>query len=301
MNIYNELRKIVKSGGIVTQLIAINLALFLTVSLINVFLFLFGRQDIGEQIIIYLSVPANLTSLTLRPWTILTYMFLHESFLHVLFNILWLYWFGIIFLRYFSTRQLAGLYILGGLMGAVVYILSFNIFPVFAEYKFVSYALGASASVIAIVIATACYVPNYTINLIFIGAVKLKWIALDMLVLDIIGITSSNSGGHIAHIGGAIMGWLFIVAFKEKIDLTSWTKWFENLFSRQPKPQKPHLNVSYRRTDNEYDYNRQKRENQKTVDSILDKISKNGYDCLTKEEKEILFNYSKRKDIYGNS
>jgi membrane associated rhomboid family serine protease len=295
MKITDELRAIVKSGGIVTKLIAINLTIFVLVNLITVFLFLFNNHEAERLIIHLLAVPANLPELTKTPWTIFTYMFLHENFLHVLFNMLWLYWFGLIFLRYFSVRQLTGLYILGGLLGAIVYILSFNIFPVFEQYKFASYAMGASASVIAIVIATAYYVPNFTVHLVFIGAVKLKWIALVMLILDIIGIASNNSGGHLAHLGGAIMGWLFIVACREKIDLTSWVKWFENLFSKQTKKKEPHLNVSYRRNETEYEYNQRKNDNQKVIDTILDKISKNGYDSLTTKEKEILFSSSKQK------
>ena len=297
MNIYNELKEIIKSGSIVTKLIAINLIVFVVVSLINVFLFLFGREDIGFQIIVNLAVPAHLSALAQKPWTILTYMFLHEGFLHILFNILWLYWFGMFFLKYFSKRQLVGLYILGGIFGAIVYIFSFNFFPVFADYKYLSFALGASASVIAIVIATACYIPNFKVQLIFIGEVKLKWIALVMLVLDFIGITSSNSGGHLAHLGGAIMGWLFIFAFRNKTDLTSWVKWFEDFFKSETKTKKSHLKVNYRREDREYEYNRQKRADQKEIDLILDKISKNGYDCLTTEEKNLLFNFSKRKDL----
>ena len=215
MNLVDEIKTIVKSGGILTKLIAINLAVFLAVNIIGVIFFLSASQWSTGTVVRLFAVPASLSALAVKPWTLFTYMFLHEGFLHILFNILWLYWFGIIFLRYFSQNQLLGLYIIGGLFGGIFYILSFNLFPVFKPYVESSVALEASASVIAIVIATALYIPNYSVNIIFLGPVKLKWIALVMILLDIIGITSSNSGGHLAHLGGAIMGWIFISAYKE--------------------------------------------------------------------------------------
>lgn len=295
MNLSNELRSIIKSGGAITQLIAINLAVFLIVNIANVFLYLFNSQYISDKIIRFLAIPADTSNLATHIWTMFTYMFLHEGFLHILFNMLWLYWFGIIFMRYFTQRQMVGLYIMGGLLGAIVYVLSFNLFPAFEQQKIYSYALGASASVIAIVIATAVYIPNYIVHVILIGPIKLKWIALVMLVLDIIGIASENSGGHLAHLGGAIMGWWFIAAYRNKIDLTSWTKRFTGLSLKKFTGKNPHLNVSYKRDEPEYEH--KKRKNQQTIDAILDKISKNGYDSLTAQEKETLFTYSKRKDL----
>jgi membrane associated rhomboid family serine protease len=300
MSLIDEIRSAVRSGGILTQLIAINLAVFLVVNLIGVFFFLAAMEGGTGTLVRWFAVPADLGNLAAKPWTLFTYMFLHEGFLHILFNILWLYWFGIIFLRYFSPGQMLGLYILGGLFGGLFYIASFNIFPVFQPYLSASFALGASASVIAIVVATAVYIPNFTVHLMFIGPVKLKWIALVMIVLDILGIASSNSGGHLAHLGGAIMGWIFIYAYKSKTDLTLFVGWFRELFTFKisgKSKKNPHLHVSYKKGETEYEYNARKRENQKTMDAILEKIKKNGYDNLTAAEKEMLFNFSKKKDL----
>jgi hypothetical protein len=208
--------------------------------------------------------------------------------LHILFNILWLYWFGRIFLEFLDEKKLLGVYILGGLAGAILYILSFNLFPAFAQILPVSRALGASAAVLAIVISISVYVPNYTITLLFIGPVRLKYIAAFMIVLDIISIAGSNAGGHIAHLGGALFGWLFIRQYRKGYDLT---RGINRLFKKTSAwfSPKSRLKVEYKKSATDYDYNMQKAERQKLIDDILDKISKSGYDSLTKEEKEILF------------
>lgn len=293
MGIINELRNIIRSGGIITQLIAINLGVFLFVNLVGVFLFFFGKPN---PTVLWLALPAYIPTFFQKPWTIVSYMFLHENFLHILFNILWLYWFGIIFLRYFTTNQLLGLYLLGGLAGGIFYVATFNTFPVFEPYLVNSIALGASASVIAIVIATAVYVPNYVVYLFLIGPVRLKWIALVMIILDVLGIAGGNSGGHLAHLGGAIMGWIFIVALKQKIDLTRFIEFFSQVFTFKRR-KKNRLNVTYRRGDTEFEYNKRKQERRVELDAILDKIKKHGYDSLTKEEKEALFKYSSKRDL----
>lgn len=298
MSLIDEIRAAARSGGMVTQLIAINLGVFLIVNLIGVFYFLGGNGG-SNMLTSYLAVPASIPMLWTRPWTIFTYMFLHEGFLHILFNILWLYWFGTIFLQYFSSKQLLGLYILGGLFGGLFYIVSFNVFPVFAPHVLRSYALGASASVIAIVAATAVYVPNYVVQLMFIGPVKLKWIAIVMIVLDVIGVSSGNSGGHLAHLGGAFMGWIFINSYRNKTDLTKFIPWIAtNLFSKtKTKKKNPHMHVSYKRGETEHEYNARKRENQKQLDSILEKVKKDGYASLSRAEKDILFDSSNKKDL----
>ena len=221
MTIYDELKESFKKGSVLTRLIYINLALFVVVKLIQVVFFLFSPGGAGTFFIIdWLAVPANVSDLLTRPWTVFTYMFYHEGFLHILFNILWLFWFGRIFLEYLDENKLVGVYLLGGLAGAALYILSFNLFPAFSEVLPVSRALGASAAVLAVVISISVYVPNYTINLIFIGPVRLKYIAAFMIVLDLISIAGSNAGGHIAHLGGALFGWLFIRQYRKGRDLT---------------------------------------------------------------------------------
>jgi membrane associated rhomboid family serine protease len=295
MTIYDELKESFRKGSVLTRLIYINLALFVVVKLVQVVFFLFSPGGTGTFFIIdWLAVPASVSDLLIRPWTVFTYMFYHEGFLHILFNILWLFWFGRIFLEYLDENKLLGVYLLGGLAGAALYIISFNLFPAFSEVLPVSRALGASAAVLAVVISISVYVPNYTINLIFIGPVRLKYIAAFMIILDLISIAGSNAGGHIAHLGGALFGWLFIRQYRKGRDLTKGinilifkiSKWF----STERK-----LKVEYRKPQNDFEYNRQKAEKQQRIDDILDKISKSGYESLTKDEKELLFKISKHQ------
>jgi hypothetical protein len=207
---------------------------------------------------------------------------------------LWLYWFGKIFLQFLSEKQLSYIYILGGLTGAAFYILFFNVFPVFDKILTNSVALGASASVIAIVIAISVYVPDYYLYLIFIGRVKLKYIALFTICLDILSIPSSNSGGHIAHLGGALYGFLFALQMKKGNDLTwGYRRMIESLTSLFRFKKK--MKVTHAREMNDWDYNAAKNEKQSRMDGILDKLAKSGYDSLTKEEKQFLFNMSDKK------
>lgn len=288
-SIIDEIKKSYKEGGTLVRLIYINLAVFLAYNIIRVFFFL-GGSSFGSELSKYLAVPAYLPNLASRPWTIVTYMFFHEGFIHILFNLLWLYWLGRIFLSFMSERKLLGVYIMGGLSGALLYILFYNVFPVFGNVLPVSYALGASASVLAVVFAAATYAPNLTLNLMFIGPVKLKYIAAFMVVLDIIGIAGSNAGGHIAHLGGALFGYLFIYFLKQGVDLGKPVYWLADVFTEsQASQRRKRMKVDYRKTSDDIEYNKLKAEKQAEIDRILDKISKAGYDSLTAEEKKTLF------------
>jgi membrane associated rhomboid family serine protease len=291
MSIADELKQSFKSGSTLTKLIYINLAVFLTVKLIAVFYFLFTIQD-GFSLVSWLAVPADLTNLMYKPWTVFTYMFLHQDFLHILFNMLWLYWFGQIFLHYFDQKKLLSVYLVGGLFGAFVYILTFNIFPVFTDILPVSIALGASASVIAIVIAVSVYAPNHTIYLMFLGAVKLKYIALVTIIIDVLSIASENAGGHLAHLGGAIFGYIYILQLKKGKNFTRvFDRFMDSVFSIfKPKPK---IKVTYKRPADDIEYNKTKVQKQAEIDKILDKIAQSGYESLSKQEKETLFKNSK--------
>jgi rhomboid family protein len=295
MSVYDEVKKSFKSGSSLIKLIYINLAVFLAVKIVGVIFFLLSLNS-AFSIINWFAVPADFHNLIFKPWTIFTYMFLHQDFIHILFNILWLYWFGLIFLRYFDDKKLLSVYLVGGLSGAALYILAFNAFPAFQQILPMSYALGASASVIAIVIATSVYAPNYTINLMFIGPVKLKYIAIITIALDVLSIASSNAGGHIAHLGGALFGYLYIAQLKKGKNITKgFDRFMDRIFSLFKPRQK--FKVTYKKpmTDMEKDieYNKAKAASQKDIDKILDKIAKSGYDSLSKKEKEILFKHSK--------
>ena len=193
MSVIDEIKSSFKSGSALIKLLYINIAVFLAVKIIGVIFFLLSVSP-TFSLVNWLAVPADFHNLIFKPWTIITYMFLHQEFLHILFNMLWLYWFGQIFLSYFDDKKLLSVYMVGGLAGAVLYILSFNIFPVFSQALPISYALGASAAVIAIVVATSVYAPNHTIQLMFFGPVQLKYIAIVTIIIDIMSIASSNSG-----------------------------------------------------------------------------------------------------------
>ncbi len=291
MNIVDEIKHSFKKGSIMTRIIYINLAVFIIVNLIDVVCFLLKLPN--AQTLSWLAVPADLNVLLHRPWTIITYMFLQKELLHILFNLLWFYWFAKIFLDYLDAKKLLATYIIGGIAGAVFYIAAFNVFPVFRPVLSESVALGASASVLAVVAAISFYVPNLTMNLLFIGPVKLKYIALISVLIDILSISSSNPGGHIAHLGGALWGYIFVVQYKRGLDLSKWFSALSDWIYRIFKP-RPRLKVTYKKPVNDMDYNFNKTKDQERVNYILDKISKSGYGSLSKEEKDLLFNASNK-------
>lgn len=291
MSIVDEIKKSFKSGSSLIKLIYVNIAVFLAVKLIGTFISLLQLNS-GFSFVTWFAVPADINNLIFKPWTIFTYMFLHQDFLHILFNMLWLYWFGQIFLQHFDNKKLLSVYMVGGLAGAALFIISFNIFPLFSQAVPVSIALGASASVMAIVIAISVYIPNHKIHLMFLGSVPLKYIALFSIVLDVISIASENAGGHIAHLGGALFGYLYIVQLRKGKNITKgFDSFMDKIFSLfKPKDK---FKVTYKRPVNDIEYNRNKVSKQKDIDKILDKIANSGYDSLSKSEKEILFKNSK--------
>jgi membrane associated rhomboid family serine protease len=288
-SILYEIKQSFKTGGTLVKLIYVNLGVFLAFNILLAILFL-AKSDLGLIISKYIAVPAHLPTLASRPWTIVTYMFFHEGFIHILFNLLWLYWLGRIFLGFMSERKLLGVYIMGGIWGAALYILFYNVFPVFAENLPVSFALGASASVYAIVFAAVTYAPNLSLNLLLIGQVRLKYIGVALIVMDIIGIAGSNAGGHIAHLGGALFGFLFIYFQNQGVDMVKPVSWVIDAFTSSPSTnRRKKMKVNYTKPKDDYEYNKIKAEQQAEIDRILDKISKGGYESLTKEEKETLF------------
>jgi membrane associated rhomboid family serine protease len=295
MGIWDEIRMTFKKGNTLIQLIYINIAVFILVSVAGIISFLLNNPVVSDKAIDILAVPAALPSLLTKPWSILTYMFTHKDVWHILFNMLWLYWFGKIFLEYLDQRKLVAVYLLGGISGAIVYILSFNIFPAFAGVVDESVAIGASASVMAIVIAIAAYVPNYTVHLLIFGQVKIKYLALAIFVFTSVMDFSVNSGGKLAHIGGAFLGYIYALNIRRGHDMGKWVNSILDFFASIFKPRKK-LRVTHKKTANEYEYNKIKAEHQARVNSILDKISKGGYDSLTKEEKDILFNESQKRN-----
>ena len=225
---------------------------------------------------------------------------MHAGFLHILFNMLWLYWFGALFLYFFSGKHLRGLYIVGGICGGLLYMISYNVFPYFRPMTAYSTMVGASASVLAIVVATAYREPNYPVRLLFFGNVRLKYLALIVVLTDLLFITSSNAGGHIAHLGGALAGLWFAASLNKGKDITSWVNKaldaIAALFNAKTWKRKPKMKVHYGNNtrQNDYDYNARKKAQSDEIDRILDKLKKSGYESLTTEEKKSLFDASKR-------
>lgn len=295
MGLLDDIKKTFRNGNSLTRLIFINVAVFVLITVVAVIGYLMTNNFISGKALDLLSVPASLKMLLLRPWTLITYMFTHKDVWHILFNMLWLYWFGRIFLEYLDERKLVAVYLLGGICGALVYILSFNIFPVFSTVVAESSAIGASASVMAIVIGIATYVPDYTIHLLLLGKLKIKYVALGIFILTSVMDFSVNSGGKLAHIGGAFFGYFYIMNLKHGRDFAKGFNKIIDFLATLFKPRKK-LKVTHKKVANEFEYNKIKADHQKNINTILDKISKGGYDSLTKEEKETLFRESQKKN-----
>lgn len=293
------LKQIFFGRNVLSRLILINTVIYLIVNIIGLFSSLFNLTDSNalNPLVKLLALPAELSAIGSKPWTIITYMFLQENFFHLLFNIVMLYFGGKIFQEYLSQAKLFWTYIIGGVFGGLFFIISFNTFPVFTSIANYSIAMGASASVLAIIIAISTYVPDYTVHLFLFGRFKLKYLAIAFVVIDILSIQTDNPGGHIAHLGGALWGFIYAFSLRKGKDVYqifyklympkfTWKK-KENKFSTsRPKSGKP-------LSDDEY--NMRRSATQEEVDQILDKISKSGYSSLTSKEKELLFKTSNKK------
>lgn len=294
---------------ILKQLIYINVGVFIALHLVVVVLMLFNVSS--QEWLSYLEVPSRLSVLPYRFWTIFTYMFVHYDVWHLLFNMLWLYWFGSIFVQYFSQKHLSVLYVAGGVAGAVLYLMSYNIFPYFADKQ--GMMCGASAAIMAIVFATTIRVPDYRVNLMFVGAVSLKYIAAVVIVIDLLSMTSPNAGGHFAHIGGALMGVIFGLCWNRGKDIlapvngladrivSGWGRpkiRFKHSPSTKKKPaqntSQSHQETERKRPETDGEYRMRKKQEAEEIDRILDKIKKSGYSALTTEEKQRLFDVRKK-------
>jgi len=283
-----------KQYPVLAILIAINSLIWLGVSIVYVILWLAGQSYIFDGLVYFLSLPASFQSFVTQPWSIVSYMFLHVEFFHILFNMLWLFWFGQIFLDYLSGRQLLWVYLLGGIAGGLSFMLAYNFFPVFAPDIQVATIKGASASLMAIMAAIATLMPNYPLNLMFIGKIKLKHMAIFMVILDFILISKSNPGGNISHLGGVAWGVIYTLVYikpqNKKGILGDFSRQLHQIFTFKRKPKfKVYHND---RPISDDDYNLNKKQRQEKIDKILEKISKSGYSSLTKEEKELLFRSS---------
>ena len=297
--IISDIQQKIKSGNPITRLILINVIVFLLIGLIRIIAFISGESSpftvFEYHLVRNFSLPLDLHEFIYRPWTILFHMFTHIGLSHLFWNMMSLYWFGSILAEYTSAKKIIPLYLLGGLCGAIIVMLAGTYIPFF-EFLKGNTAIGASAATTAIIVAAATLLPNYKIGLLFLGEVKLLYVAIFVIFLDVLNLASyDNVGGNIAHLGGALMGYLFIVQYKKGRDMANpfnrFFDWTGNLFGGT----RSRMKVVYKKsklTDEEYNQNRVI--NQKQVDAILDKISKSGYESLSKSEKDILFRASKK-------
>lgn len=290
--IFTNLKNRFAEGDMLTKLLFINVGVFLFVRLVDVLFLLFFNHSFSFWMR-YLEFPSSPRMFLTQPWSLLTYMFLHFDVLHILFNLLWLYWFGKLFVNYFDSRRLCGVYLLGGMFGALLFLAAYNLFPYYTSSMYDSYLLGASASVMAVVFGVSFYAKEEEVMLFLFGRIKIYYLALLTLLLDLLSITSGNAGGHLAHIGGALFGIWFAVQMRKGKDLTRpFNRLMDKLvdmFSRKPK-----MKVTYKRTETDYEYNERKQREMADIDRILDKLKKSGYQSLSSEEKKQLFDASKK-------
>ncbi len=309
-SIWEDVKREFSYGNMVTRIIIINVVIFVAVNLVNVVLKISGVWQSPTSFADFIklfSLSSDGWFVLIHPWVIFTYMFLHVDFWHILWNMLYLYWFGRIVGDFIGNQRVLPIYLLGGLAGALLFYITANFIPYTSG---IATALGASAAVMALVVAAGAIAPDYIVRLLFLGDVKLKYIVFVIVLLDLLALAGDiNTGGHFAHLGGAAMGWIFVRQLREGRDWALPVNTVLNRIYRPFKrpartPRRPHMayknpnrprtTTSRRPTASATAGSRTENvSHQDRLDSILDKIKQSGYESLTEEEKEFLFNASK--------
>ena len=289
MNIIDDLKLQYKVGGIVIKLIFWNVALFVIPWLLFSILSLIGITIDYMQ---YVSLSSNPALLIWKPWSLITYAFFHTGIMHILFNLIVLNFAGRLFMTYFTGKQLVGLYFLSAIFAGIVYVLVFYILNISAPI------VGASAAIMAILVATATYNPLMELRLFIIGNVKLWHVTAVIILVDLMQLRSENMGGHISHLAGAFFGFIFIKLLQNGTDLSkivsSFLDFFTNLFRKEKATPFKKVHKNYNKPlEKSVSKIITKDKSQQQIDEILDKISQSGYDSLNKEEKEFLFRVGK--------
>jgi membrane associated rhomboid family serine protease len=292
-----------KPNNAIAQIIIINTIVFLVMLTLSIFLKLSGEAEIYRTIEELLMLPSDLSLFLSQPWSIITYFFLHADLFHILFNMLVIYWFGKLVVEYLGNDKVTSLYVLGGVAGGLLYLFMYNTLP-FYESKQISRMLGASAGVYAVITAAATLLPNYTFHLLLIGPVKIKYIALFYIVLSFSQTVGANAGGEWAHLAGAAMGYIYIKQIQKGQDLGLWIHqiigFLRSFSKKSSKIKVTHRSKPKKKTKAATKTNpttsplNNPNPEQDEIDTILDKISQKGYESLTKEEKQKLFNASKK-------
>jgi len=304
-SVLNDIKQTFRSGNMISKIILVNVGLYIILNLINVFDFQSSTNpdSVFNVIRDALSLPSSLSQFIRQPWSILTHMILHIGFWHILWNMLLLYWFGRIVGDLLGDERILPLYIMSGIFGGLIFMLHDLYLP--GGSGGAALAMGASAAVMAIIWTAAMVSPDYQMHLLILGAVKLKYIALGLLFLDLVGSAGNiNQGGHFAHLGGAVFGMFYVWLLREGTDLTAP---FYKKGSPYGRPPKKERTVKVEKTSrskfkvvrNEAKTNNkgtlsQKPDQQKELDRILDKINASGYNSLSDEEKDFLYRASKK-------
>lgn len=286
-SIIEDLKMQYKLGGITQRLILWNIACFI-LSLLFFYQFKFGVFNFPN----WVSLSSNPSDFIRNPWTFLTYAFLHDGFGHIFFNMIVLNFSSTLFLTFFTQKQLLGLYVLSAIFAGIIFVTGFYFL------NFSSSIVGASAAIMAILVAATTYQPMMNVRLLLIGNVKLWHITLVIILIDMMQVRLDNSGGHIAHLAGAFFGFIYIKLLENGTDLSTIVSnlidFFVNLFQKSPSKPFKKVHKNYKRpVEKPVSKIITKDKSQQQIDEILDKISKSGYDCLTKEEKEFLFKAGK--------
>ncbi len=311
-SIWEDVKREFSYGNMVTRIVIVNVVVFIVVNITKLLLFISNGGEaspVYDEIVHFFSISNDWWQLLTHPWVIFTHMFLHENFWHLLWNMLYLYWFGRIVGDFIGNQRVLPIYLLGGLMGALLFFITANLLPYGTGGT--RYALGASAAVMAVVVAAGAISPDYIMRLLFLGDVKLKYIVLVLVLLDLFALASNmNTGGHFAHLGGALMGWIFVRQLREGNDwalpINTLFDKIGSLFRRKRQPRRPQMayknpNRTARTATNTGNSrkptavtDKEDLSDQERLDTILDKIKQSGYESLTEREKEFLFNASKK-------
>ena len=289
MTLIQDLKLKLSQLNVLQKIIVVNVVIFLLGLLLQLIQGAFQQSSLS-----WFELPSDFFVFLLKPWSIITYAFVHYDFLHILFNMLWLYVIGELFLNLFSPKLALNVYFLGAISGGLLFMFCYSLFP--QVFMTGNRLVGASASVRALLIFLCAYLPNKEIRF-FTFNLKLWYFGLAIVILDVLGLFGTNAGGNLAHIGGAALGYFYAIQLRKGTDIGKgferFMDWVVSLFKASKKsPLKTvHKNKSkvggYTKKDFD-DFN-----NQKKIDVILDKISKSGYDSLNSEEKEFLFKTGK--------
>lgn len=281
MELFQNLKQGYKSGNIVQRLLYWNVAIAIIFILFKAF-----YQPVYLFLVDTISLNSNFEIFIYKPWTIITYSFLHADFIHLLFNLLMLYFVGMLFETFFNKFQLLAVYIFGGIFAGIIYLIACDFLDINSR------VVGASGAIMALLFAVTTYQPNMNVRLLLIGNVKIWYIAAFFVFLDIVQIPMSNAGGHITHLGGALFGFIYVQCLNKGFDFGKFFVWLNDLFTPNKKKYTNFKNVYTNEKKGQNITQSKKSEKdqiQMQIDVILDKISKSGYESLSKEEKEFLF------------